>query len=165
MKKRKTVVIIVAILLGIFLLVENSKRREKELIREELQKPEVIAVIEETLNNLEKNLSNKDVIKSYEIDYDETHLNASGNGIETKVFVNGNRDLKIGLLISKNKDKYRVGVAVVSKELADYVEAEEQRSQEQLFLILKTSIKPSEPSSNAGFFFAFAYSKSCGGAV
>jgi len=130
MKKRKTVVIIVAILLGIFLLVENSKRREKELIREELQKPEVIAVIEETLNNLEKNLSNKDVIKSYEIDYDETHLNASGNGIETKVFVNGNRDLKIGLLISKNKDKYRVGVAVVSKELADYVEAEEQRSQE-----------------------------------
>lgn len=130
MKKRKTVVIIVAILLGIFLLVENSKRREKELIREELQKPEVIAVIEETLNNLEKNLSKKDVIKSYEIDYDETHLNASGNGIETKVFVNGNRDLKIGLLISKNKDKYRVGVAVVSKELADYVEAEEQRSQE-----------------------------------
>lgn len=130
MKKRKTVVIIVAILLEIFLLVENSKRREKELIREELQKPEVIAVIEETLNNLEKNLSNKDVIKSYEIDYDETHLNASGNGIETKVFVNGNRDLKIGLLISKNKDKYRVGVAVVSKELADYVEAEEQRSQE-----------------------------------
>ena len=126
MKKRKTVVIIVAILLGIFLLVENSKRREKELIREELQKPEVIAVIEETLNNLEKNLSNKDVIKSYEIDYDETHLNASGNGIETKVFVNGNRDLKIGLLISKNKDKYRVGVAVVSKELADYVEAEEK---------------------------------------
>lgn len=130
MKKRKTVVIIVAILLGIFLLVENSKHREKEQIREELQKPEVIAVIEETLNNLEKNLSNKDVIKSYEIDYDETHLNASGNGIETKVFVNGNRDLKIGLLISKNKDKYRVGVAVVSKELADYVEAEEQRSQE-----------------------------------
>ncbi len=126
MKKRKIVVIIVAILLGIFLLVENSKRREKELIREELQKPEVIAVIEETLNNLEKNLSNKDVIKSYEIDYDETHLNASGNGIETKVFVNGNRDLKIGLLISKNKDKYRVGVAVVSKELADYVEAEEK---------------------------------------
>ena len=125
MKKRKTVVIIVAILLGIFLLVENSKRREKELIREELQKPEVIAVIEETLNNLENNLSYKDVIKSYEIDYDETHLNASGNGIETKVFVNGNRDLKIGLLISKNKDKYRVGVAVVSKELADYVEAEE----------------------------------------
>lgn len=126
MKKRKIVVIIVAILLGIFLLVENSKRREKELIREELQKPEVIAVIEETLNNLEKNLSNKDVIKSYEIDYDETHLNASGNGIETKLFVNGNRDLKIGLLISKNKDKYRVGVAVVSKELADYVEAEEK---------------------------------------
>ena len=54
MKKRKTVVIIVAILLGIFLLVENSIRREKELIREGLQKPEVIAVIEETLNNLEK---------------------------------------------------------------------------------------------------------------
>ena len=126
MKKRKIVVIIVAILLGIFLLVENSKRREKELIREELQKPEVIAVIEETLNNLEKNLSDKDVIKSYEIDYDETHLNASGNGIETQVFVNGNRDLKISLLISKDKDKYRVGTAVVSKEVSDYVEAEEK---------------------------------------
>ena len=81
MKKKKTVVIIVvAILLGIFLLVENSKHREKEQIREELQKPEVVAVIEETLNNLEKNLSDKDVIKSYEIDYDETNLNASGHG-------------------------------------------------------------------------------------
>ena len=126
MKKRKTIVIIVAILLGIFLLVENSKHREKEQIREELQKPEVVEIIEKTLHNLEKNLSDKDVIKSYEIDYDETHLNASGNGIETQVFVNGNRDLKIGLLISKNKDKYRVGGAVVSKELADYVEAEEK---------------------------------------
>lgn len=60
------------------------------------------------------------------IDYNETHLNASGNGIETQIFVNGNRDLKIGLLISKNKDKYRVGVAEVSKELTDYVEAEEK---------------------------------------
>ena len=46
MKKRKTVVIIVAILLGIFLLVESSKHREKEQIREELQKREVVAVIE-----------------------------------------------------------------------------------------------------------------------
>ena len=126
MKKRKTVVIIVAILLGIFLLVESSKHREKEQIREELQKPEVVAVIEKTLNNLEKNLSDKDVIKSYEIDYDETHLNASGNGIETQIFVNGNRDLKISLLISKDKDKYRVGTAVVSKEVSDYVEAEEK---------------------------------------
>ena len=126
MKKRKTVVIIVAILLGIFLLVENSKHREKAYIREELQKSEVIAVIEKTLNNLEKNISDKDVIKSYEIDYDETHLNASGHGIETQVFVNGNRDLKISLLISKDKDKYRVGTAVVSKELSDYVEAEEK---------------------------------------
>ena len=119
-------VIIVAILLGIFLLVENSKHREKEQIREEFQKPEVVEVIEKTLNNLEKNLSDKDVIKSYEIDYDETHLNASGNGIETQVFVNGNRDLKISLLISKDKDKYRVGTAVVSKEVSDYVEAEEK---------------------------------------
>ena len=126
MKKRKIVVIIVEILLGIFLLVENSKHREKEQIREEFQKPEVVEVIEKTLNNLEKNLSDKDVIKSYEIDYDETHLNASGNGIETQVFVNGNRDLKISLLISKDKDKYRVGTAVVSKEVSDYVEAEEK---------------------------------------
>lgn len=54
MKKRKIVVIIVAILLGIFLLVENSKHREKEQIREEFQKPEVVEVIEKTLNNLEK---------------------------------------------------------------------------------------------------------------
>ena len=125
MKKRK-IVVIIAILLGIFLLVENSKHREKEQIREEFQKPEVVEVIEKTLNNLEKNLSDKDVIKSYEIDYDETHLNASGNGIETQVFVNGNRDLKISLLISKDKDKYRVGTAVVSKEVSDYVEAEEK---------------------------------------
>jgi len=126
MKKRKIGRIILGILLSYLAIVVITKYREKVYIREELQKPEVVAVIEETLNNLEKNLSDKDVIKSYEIDYDETHLNASGHGIETQVFVNGNRDLKIGLLISKNKDKYRVGVAVVSKELADYVEAEEK---------------------------------------
>lgn len=122
----KKLIHVLMLTFSIFVLVACSNKPTKEQIREELQKPEIIAVIEKTLNNLEKNLSDKDVIKSYEIDYDETHLNASGHGIETQVFVNGNRDLKISLLISKDKDKYRVGVAEVSKELADYVEAEEK---------------------------------------
>lgn len=126
----KKLIHVLILMLSIFVLVACSNKPTKEQIREELQKPEVVEVIEKTINNLEKNLSDKDVIKSYEIDYDETHPNASGNGIETQVFVNGNRDLKISLLISKDKDKYRVGTAAVSKELSDYVEAEEQRSQE-----------------------------------
>ena len=118
MKKRKTVVIIVAILLGIFLLVENSKRREKELIREELQKPEVIAVIEETLNNLEKNLSNKDVIKSYEIDNESLYYNPMG-GMEVTVYVNHDKDLEFQFgIIEDNEGVLKSSGYIYSGKLA-----------------------------------------------
>ena len=43
-------------------------------------------------------------------------------GIEVEVFINGNRDFRIDLLVDKSQNKYRVGTSVVSKELANFLE-------------------------------------------
>ena len=43
-------------------------------------------------------------------------------GIEVEVFINGNRDFRISLLVDKSQNKYSVGTAVVSKELANFLE-------------------------------------------
>ena len=51
----------------------------------------------------------------------KTHQNAGG-GIEVEVFINGNRDFRIDLLVDKSQNKYRVGTSVVSKELANFLE-------------------------------------------
>jgi hypothetical protein len=51
----------------------------KERMNEELKKPEVVAVIEETIKNIEKNISGENnKIINYEIDYEKTHHNAGG---------------------------------------------------------------------------------------
>ena len=55
-KKRKIRRIIVGILLSYLAIVVISKYREKVYIREELQKPEVIAVIEKSLRSIEDNI-------------------------------------------------------------------------------------------------------------
>ena len=89
MKKRKKWLIILGILLSYFAIVVITKYREKVYIREELQKPEVIAVIEKSLRSIEdtiirernntvirdkdtsaRSISEYHIIKSYEIDYD-----------------------------------------------------------------------------------------------
>lgn len=43
-------------------------------------------------------------------------------GIEAEVFINGNRDFRISLLVDKSQNKYSVGTSVVSKELANFLE-------------------------------------------
>ena len=43
-------------------------------------------------------------------------------GIEVEVFINGNRDFRISLLVDKSQNKYSVGTSVVSKELANFLE-------------------------------------------
>ena len=43
-------------------------------------------------------------------------------GIEVEVFINGNRDFRIDLLVTKSQNIYRVGTSVVSKELANFLE-------------------------------------------
>ena len=126
-KKRKKWWIIVGILLSYLAIVVITKYREKVYIREELQKPEVIAAIEKSLRSVEDNIireprerngivisdkkirdkdtsdrgdSEYHIIKSYEIDYDKTQLNSWGLGIETSIFINGNPDLRISGILS-----------------------------------------------------------------
>ena len=170
-KKRKIGRIIVGILLSYLAIVVITKYREKVYIREELQKPEVIAVIEKALRNVEdyiirepngigvsdKKIRDKDasergiseyhIIKSYEIDYDKTFKNSWGFGIETSIFINGNPDLIIGILVSnsestgrfkdKNKESenYKAEVYSISREADDYLRDEEMKRPEIVALI------------------------------
>ncbi len=176
-KKRK---IWLGILLSYLAIVVITKYREKVYIREELQKPEVIAVIEKSLRSIEDNIireprerngivisdkkirdkdtsdrgnSEYHIIKSYEIDYDETFNNSWGLGIHTAIFINGNPDLRISLLISnrestgrfddKNKESenYKVESYVISREADDYLRDEEMKRPEIVALIKEELLK------------------------
>lgn len=177
MKKRKIGRIILGILLSYLAIVVITKYREKVYIREELQKPEVIAVIEKALRNVEDNIirepdgivvsdkkirdkdtsdkgdSEYHIIKSYEIDYDKTQLNSWGFGIETTIFINGNPDLIIGILVSnsestgrfkdKNKESenYQAEVYSISREADDYLRDEEMKRPEIVALIKEVLLK------------------------
>ena len=178
-KKRKIGRIIVGILLSYLAIVVISNYREKVYIREELQKPEVIAAIEKALRSVEDNIireprerngivisdkkirdkdtsdrgdSEYHIIKSYEIDYDKTQLNSWGFGIETTIFINGNPDLRIRLLISnrestgrfedKNKESenYKADYSL-SREADDYLRDEEMKRPEIVALIKEELLK------------------------
>ena len=172
MKKRKKWLIILGILLSYFAIVVISKYREKVYIREELQKPEVIAVIEKSLRSIEdtiirernntvirdkdtsaRSISEYHIIKSYEIDYDETHVNSWGLGIEAEISINGNPDLRINLLISnsestgrfkdKNKESenYQINSYSISREADDYLRDEEMKRPEIVALIKEELLK------------------------
>ena len=176
-KKRKKWWIILGILLSYLAIVVITKYREKVYIREELQKPEVIAAIEKSLRSVEDNIirepngigvsdkkirdkdtsdrgdSEYHIIKSYEIDYDKTHNNSWGLGIHTTIFINGNPDLIIRLLISnkdstgrfddKNKESenYQVNSYSISREADDYLRDEEMKRPEIVALIKEELLK------------------------
>ena len=107
---------------SILVLVACSNKPSKEAMNEELKKPEVVAVIEESLKNLDKDaFTEKGKIKSYEINYDKTEHN-SRRGIEIEIYINGDSNLKINSLITKDNGKYDVAVSVESKELDDFLE-------------------------------------------
>ena len=107
---------------SILVLAACSNKPSKEAMNEELKKPEVIAVIEESLKKLDKDaFTEKGKIKSYEINYDKTEHN-SRRGIEIEIYINGDSNLKINSLITKDKGKYDVAVSVESKELDDFLE-------------------------------------------
>ena len=171
-EKEKKWLIILGILLSYLAIVVITKYREKVYIREELQKPEVIAVIEKSLRSIEDNIirernntvirdkdtsarsiSEYHIIKSYEIDYDKTHNNPWGLGINTTIFINGNPDLRIGLLISnkestgrfedKNKESenYQINSYSISREADDYLRDEEMKRPEIVALIKEELLK------------------------
>ena len=118
----KKVLKLFAILFGIGMIAGCMNTPSKEQMNEELKKPEVVAVIEESLKNLDSDaLTEKGKIKSYEINYDKTRHN-SRRGIEIEIYINGDSNLKINSLITKDNGKYDVAVSVESKNLADFLE-------------------------------------------
>ena len=118
----KKLIHILMLTFSIFVLVACSNKPSKEAMNEELKKPEVVAVIEESLKNLDKDaFTEKGQIKSYDINYDKTEHN-SRRGIEIEIYINGDSNLKINSLITKDNGKYDVAVSVESKELDDFLE-------------------------------------------
>ena len=118
----KKVLKLVAILFGIGIIAGCMNTPSKQRMNEELKKPEVIAVIEESLKNLDKDaFTEKGKIKSYDINYDKTEYN-SRRGIEIEIYINGDSNLKLNSLITKDNGKYDVAVSVESKELDDFLE-------------------------------------------
>ena len=112
----------IAILLGIGIIAGCMNKPSKEKMNEELKKPEVGAVIEESIKNMDNAaFTEKGVVHSYAIDYDRTEYNPMG-GINTTIIVNDNPDLYIIYVVKKKNQGYTVGGGVVSGALNKRVE-------------------------------------------
>ena len=120
----KKVLKLVAILLGIGILGGCMNTPSKERMNEELKKPEVIAVIEENLKNLDNNAFTEiGKIKSYEIDYNQTYYNPMG-GIGFYIIINGDEDLSIKTTLMNSNDKYRLATVALSRDLSKLIRTE-----------------------------------------
>ena len=118
----KKVLKLIAILLGIGIIAGCMNTPSKTKMNEELKKPEVIAVIEESIKNVDNAaFTEKGVIHSYAIDYDRTEYNPMG-GINTTIIVNDNPDLYIICVVKKKNQGYTVGGGVVAGPLNKLVE-------------------------------------------
>ena len=118
----KKILKLVAILIGIGILGGCMNTPSKEQMNEELKKPEVIAVIEESIKNMDNDaFTEKGVVHSYTIDYNRTEYNPMG-GINTTIIINDNPDLYIIYVVKKKNQGYTVGGGVVSGALNRIVE-------------------------------------------
>ena len=120
----KKVLKLIAILLGIGIIAGCMNTPSKEKMNEELQKPEVAAVIEENLKNLDNNaFTENGKIKSYEIDYNQTYYNPMG-GIGFYIIINGDDDLSIKTTLMNSNDKYRLATVALSRDLSKLIRTE-----------------------------------------
>ena len=120
----KKVLKLIAILLGIGIVAGCTNTPSKEKMNEELQKPEVAAVIEKNLKNLDNNaFTENGKIKSYEIDYYQTYYNPMG-GIGFYIIINGDEALSIKTTLMYDNDKYRLATVALSKDLSKLIRTE-----------------------------------------
>ena len=120
----KKVLKLIAILLGIGIIAGCMNTPSKEKMNEELQKPEVAAVIEKNLKNLDNNaFTENGKIKSYEIDYNQTYYNPMG-GIGFYIIINGDDELSIKTTLMYDNDKYRLATVALSKDLSKLIRTE-----------------------------------------
>ena len=117
----KKILKLVAILLGIGILGGCMNTPSKERMNEELKKPEVVKLIEDDLKEYDKNaFTEKGIIKTYEIDYNETNYNPMG-GIDFTIYINGDRSLNIQDTLNKYSNKYSLGAKVLSENFSELI--------------------------------------------
>ena len=122
--RMKKVLVLVTLLLGIGIIAGCMNTPSKEKMNEELQKPEVVAVIEMNLKNLDNNaFTENGKIKSYEIDYNHTHYNPMG-GIGFYIIINGDEKLSIKTTLMYSNDKYRLATVALSRDLSKLIRTE-----------------------------------------
>ena len=120
----KKVLKLIAILLGIGIIAGCKNTPSKDRMNEELKKPEVVAVIEKNLKNLDNNaFTENGKIKSYEIDYNQTYYNPMG-GIGFYIIINGDDDLSIKTTLMNSNDKYRLATVALSRDLSKLIRTE-----------------------------------------
>lgn len=109
----------IAILFGIGIIAGCINTPSKERMNEELKKPEVVKLIEDNLKEYDKDaFTEKGIIKTYEIDYNETNYNPMG-GINFTIYINGDRNLNIQDTLNKYSSEYSLGAKLLSEELSD----------------------------------------------
>ena len=122
--RMKKVLVLITLLLGIGIVAGCTNTPSKEKMNEELKKPEVVAVIEKNLKNLDNNaFTENGKIKSYEIDYNQTHYNPMG-GIGFYIIINGDDDLSIKTTLMNSNDKYRLATVALSRDLSKLIRTE-----------------------------------------
>ena len=122
--RMKKVLVLVTLLLGIGIVAGCTNTPSKEKMNEELQKPEVVEVIEAAIKKRDsKAFTEVGKIKTYNIDYDKTYYNPMG-GIEVIIYVNGNQNLKLQYTVVKTNNKYEIGSGSGSEELVKLLKEE-----------------------------------------
>lgn len=122
--RMKKVLVLITLLLGIGIVAGCTNTPSKEKMNEELKKPEVVAVIEKNLKNLDNNaFTENGKIKSYEIDYNQTYYNPMG-GIGFYIIINGDDDLSIKTTLMNSNDKYRLATVALSRDLSKLIRTE-----------------------------------------
>lgn len=122
--RMKKVLVLVTLLLGIGIVAGCMNTPSKEKMNEELQKLEVVEVIEEAIKKRDsKAFTEAGKIKTYNVDYDKTTYNPMG-GIEVIIYVNGNQNLKLQYTVVKSNNKYEIGSGSGSEELAKLLKEE-----------------------------------------
>ena len=111
----------IAVIVGVFSLFVYMNTPSKERMNEELKKPEVIAVIEESIKNVDNAaFTEKGVIHSYAIDYDRTEYNPMG-GINFTIYINDDRDLNIQDTLNKYSSGYSLGAKLLSEDFSELI--------------------------------------------
>ena len=126
----KKIISIIIALMVVFLIGGCSKMTgtpSKEEMIKVVKSKEAKKAIEDGLKSLDKDaLTEKGVIKNYEVDYDSVKHNPMG-GIMFDVYINGNKKLNVNYGIRKELDGELVGTGGgYSKELEDILRSKEK---------------------------------------